>query len=234
MSLIARLTEKSWLPPVPGAVVAEPASYRPEASKVMLIAFLGVVTVLFSLIAAAYVMRMGVHGPVGHGGGDWVRLSEPPLLWFNTGALLASSLAFHRALIATRSADQRRLRSSLAAAGLLGIAFLVGQVAVWRQLDTSGYVLALHMGICTGATNPLELPTGQFRSGNPAIAFFYLITGLHGLHIAGGVVAWARTAKLALADAGAAGTARAVSLCAAYWHFLLLVWLVMLGLLIST
>jgi cytochrome c oxidase subunit 3 len=234
MSLIGRLTEKSWEPAAPGAHLADPASYRPAAAKVGLVVLLGVVTMLFALIATAYVMRMGVHGPVGHGGGDWVRLSEPPLLWFNTGALVASSFAFHSAVTAQRAGDARRLRASLIAAGGLGVAFLIGQVFVWRQLDTSGYVLALHMGICTGVADPLALPTGQFRSGNPAVAFFYLITVLHGLHIAAGVAAWARTTKRAFDGPTSAAAARAVPLCAAYWHFLLLVWLVMLGLLIST
>ena len=234
MSLIGRLTEKSWLPPAPGAFAAEPDSYRPEAAKVGLLVFFGVIVVLFSLVTTAYLMRMGVHGPAGHGGGDWVRLGEPPLLWFNTGALVASSFAFHRAMVAAEAGDQARLRASLLAGGLLGLFFLVGQIVVWRQLDTSGYVMALHMGICTGATNPFELPTGQFRSGNPAVAFFYLITGLHGLHILGGVVAWARTAARISKGANPAATVRAVALCTGYWHFLLLVWFVMLGLLIMT
>lgn len=232
MSLIGRLTEKSWQ--TPGGYAVDPETYRPAAAKVGLIAFLGVIAVLFALITTAYLMRMGVHGPAGHGGGDWVRLSEPPLLWFNTGALVASSIAFHFAMTAAQTGDGGRLCASLLAGGVLGLAFLVGQVLVWRQLDTSGYVMALHMGICTAATNPFELPTGQFRSGNPAVAFFYLITGLHGLHIVGGVLAWVRTAGPVFGGAAPAGTARAVALCAAYWHFLLLVWLLMLGLLILT
>jgi cytochrome c oxidase subunit III len=233
MSLIARLTEKSWLPPAPGAVAADPQSYRPHANKVGLITFLGVITVLFALITSAYLMRMGIHGPAGHGGGDWVKLSEPPLLWLNTAALIASSFAFHTAMTAARAGNDKRLRTSLLAGGALGIAFLAGQIVVWRQLDTSGYVMALHMGICTGVTDPFALPTGQFRSGNPAVAFFYLITAIHGLHIVGGVAAWARTAKPIFTGSGPAST-RAVTLCAAYWHFLLLIWLLMLGLLILT
>lgn len=233
MSLIARLTEKSW--ETPGvAAYADPDSYRPEATKVGLIVLIAVITMLFSLITAAYVMRMGLHGPLGHGGGDWVRLAEPPLLWVNTGLLVLSSLVFHRATLAARAGDGRSLRTSLIAGGVLGLAFLIGQVVVWRQLDTSGYVLALHFGLCTGVTNPLEFPTPQIRSGNPAVAFFYLITAIHGLHIIGGVVAWARTARRVFGKTASSGVVRAVTLCTAYWHFLLLIWLVMLGLLIST
>lgn len=234
MSLIARLTEKSWLPAAAGAHAVDPQTYRPEAAKVGLVVLLCVITMLFSLIGATYLMRMGIHGPLGHGGGDWVRLSEPPLLWVNTGVLVASSLAFHRAVTAARSGNDARLRTSMLAGGLLGLTFLVGQVIVWRQLDTSGYVMALHFGFCAGITDPLQFPTPQIRSGNPAVAFFYLITAIHGLHIIGGVVAWVRTSRRVFGGAVSAGAVRAVSLCTAYWHFLLLVWLVMLGLLIST
>jgi cytochrome c oxidase subunit 3 len=57
--------------------------------------------------------------------------------------------------------------------------------------------------------------------GNPANSFFYLITGLHGLHVIGGLVVatWA------------AGKVATIQLCARYWHFLLGLWLVMFALL---
>ena len=66
----------------------------------------------------------------------------------------------------------------------------------------------------------------RFVTANPANAFFYLLTALHGLHIAGG-----------LAAAGwvlAAGDARRIRLCAVYWHFLLLIWVLLAGVLVST
>jgi cytochrome c oxidase subunit 3 len=56
-------------------------------------------------------------------------------------------------------------------------------------------------------------------------AFFYLITGLHGLHVLGGLAVWGRTAVKVLGGGGAAGVAEGVDLSATYWHFLLLVWL---------
>jgi cytochrome c oxidase subunit 3 len=62
-------------------------------------------------------------------------------------------------------------------------------------------------------------------------AFFHLITALHGLHLVGGLTVWGRTTARALSGDQAAA-AQSVELCAVYWHFLLLVWLAMFGLLL--
>ena len=59
----------------------------------------------------------------------------------------------------------------------------------------------------------------------------YTITGLHGLHILGGMVALVRTARLVRAEPVVSPRLRlSVELCATYWHFMLAVWLVLLAL----
>ena len=104
------------------------------------------------------------------------------------------------------------MRRGLLAGGALAFAFLVGQVLVWRQLGSLGY----------------------FVDTNPSNSFFYLITGLHGLHLLGGLVAWFRASLRLWGGADVAKIRMSVDLCAVYWHFLLLVWLVMVGLLLVT
>lgn len=71
-------------------------------------------------------------------------------------------------------------------------------------------------------------------AGNPALAFFYLITALHGFHLLGSLGIWGRTTSRVLAGAEIAAVKRPVELSALYWHFLLLVWLLMFGLLLVT
>jgi len=67
---------------------------------------------------------------------------------------------------------------------------------------------------------------GYILSGNPASSFFYLITGMHGLHIAGGLLALAVTTVRAWTPGWRTERLRlSVELCAMYWHFLLFVWL---------
>ena len=96
--------------------------------------------------------------------------------------------------------------------GLLTAAFVVGQLVAWRELNARG----------------------QFLTGNPANSFFFLLTGLHALHMLGGMYVWTR-ATVRLFTGGTAETVRqSIELCTVYWHFLLLVWLVLFGLLLST
>ena len=212
MSLISRLAEKSWQ--TPGVErFSDPAEYRPAASTVGVYIYFGVATVIFTLIAAAYLVRMGMqHGMEHGGGGDWRAMPEPPLLWFNTGVLVASSLAWEAARRSARRGARERMRLLSVAGGALGLVFLAGQLLLWRQYQSAGYYLA----------------------ANPANAFFYLLTAVHGLHLAGGLVACARTLGQIGAQADSARVFRNIRLCAVYWHFLLLIWALLAALLIST
>ncbi|HEV2747022.1 MAG TPA: heme-copper oxidase subunit III, partial [Allosphingosinicella sp.] len=169
MSLYSRLTEKSW--ERTAGEVADPASYRPAAARVAVIVYFGIATVLFGLVSSAYLMRMGMSG-MGHGAaGDWRPMPEPPLMWINTVVLLLSSLAWEGARSGVRRGPIGRLRPMLIAAGALGLLFLAGQLLLWREFAGAGYYLYT----------------------NPANAFFYLITALHGAHLVGGLYFWART-----------------------------------------
>jgi cytochrome c oxidase subunit 3 len=85
----------------------------------------------------------------------------------------------------------------------------VGQLLAWQQLRAAGY----------------------FVTSNPANSFFYMITAAHGLHLMGGLVALGRTTAKVWRGAEMAQVRLSVELCTIYWHFLLLVWLVLLGLL---
>lgn len=212
MSLIGRLAEKSW--EAPGADgLREPGSYRPAAATVGVYVYFGVATVIFTLIMAAYVVRMGMPAVMDHGAGeDWQPMPEPPLLWINTAVLALSSLAWEMARRAAARGDTRRMRPSAMAGNFLGLVFLAGQLLLWWHYQAAGYYLA----------------------ANPANAFFYLLTAVHGLHLAGGIAAGARTlGQVAMGD-DMPRAARNVRLCAVYWHYLLLIWALLAGLLVLT
>lgn len=234
MSLFAALTEKPWL--APGVPSAASGDERPGPwdRGIGLGLFLLVVTMIFALATMAYLMRMGHGVPEGSQGNDWRTLREPPLLWINTGILVASSVAFLIADIAARHGDAPAMRRGMIAGGLLGFAFLAGQFILWRKLSDWGYVLLFSAGLCKVGDPLFTFPFPQTILGNPALAFFYLISALHGLHILGGLVAWGLTARHVFAGEPPAAVARSVQLCARYWHFLLLVWALMMGLFVST
>ena len=173
-------------------------------AKLGLYVFLAVVTSLFALFISAYLMRMEL--------GDWRPLPDPDLLWLNTGVLVLSSIALQRALIAAKREQVDSMRNGLLAGGFFAFAFIGGQLLAWQQLVDAGY----------------------YAHSNPANAFFYLITGLHALHLLGGVVAWGMTTIKVLGGAEVARVRLSVELCAVYWHFLLVLWIILFGLMLST
>jgi cytochrome c oxidase subunit 3 len=205
--LARRLTAKPWeTPGSPEDLEAGSAMSLPPA-KIGLWILLAVITSLFGLFISAYWMRME------HAHGDWTPLAVPRLLWLNTALLILSSAGMQRARAAARRAQAERVRVALIAAGVLALAFLAGQLVAWRQLSASGY----------------------FMANSPAIAFFYLLTGVHGLHLLGGLFVWGKTVvRMAQAGVELLDVALSVELCTVYWHYLLLVWLVLFALLLST
>lgn len=174
------------------------------AAKIGLVVFLAVASSLFSLFISAYFQRMDY--------GDWTPLPEPGLLWINTGMLVLASVFFQRARNAAIKSLASYVKSNLMIAGLFTFAFIAGQFWAWQELHSAGYAL----------------------TSNPANAFFYLLTAAHALHIVGGLWVWSKTLFRLQNHVEVHKVRIAVELCAIYWHFLLLVWLALFALLLST
>jgi cytochrome c oxidase subunit 3 len=104
------------------------------------------------------------------------------------------------------------VKTGLIAGGVCTTLFLLGQLVAWQQLNAGSY----------------------FMTGNPANAFFYVLTALHGMHLLGGMWVWGRTTARVLTGADARSVCLSVELCTVYWHYLLLVWIVLFALLLST
>jgi cytochrome c oxidase subunit 3 len=196
-----RLMAKPWLEEGPIDDFPGTGAVTLPAAKLGLGVFLAVVGALFTLFISAYSMRQNL--------ADWQALPVPKLLWFNTGVLVLSSIALQWAYLAARRNDLEGVIIGLLGGGISAVIFLVGQLLAWQQLIVAGY----------------------FVASNPANSFFYLITAVHGLHLMGGLIALGRTTSRVWRVAKVAEAQLSVELCAIYWHFLLLVWLVLLGLL---
>ncbi len=205
MNFFREITQKSWLPTDgPGDEIRDHGAFALPQATVGLRVFLVVATVLFLLFVVAYSGRMAFP--------DWRAMPEPWLLWPNTLALILGSVALHGASLSARRGRMDDLRTRLWAAAALSMAFLVGQVLAWQELFALGY----------------------FAAANPANAFFYLLTAIHGLHLLGGLGVLAWTVTRIYGGVEADQFKQSVDLCAVYWHFLLVVWLVMFGLLSFT
>ncbi len=145
---------------------------------------------------------------------DWQKMPEPFLLWFNTLILVISSFVFVSVQKGIKNNFFELVKKRLLIIGCLALAFLVGQLLVWLQLINLGY----------------------YVFSNPANAYFYVFTALHGLHLLGGLVYWVITIRKvwALNEIIISEAKHTVDLCAIYWHFLLAVWIVLFGLMLFT
>ena len=162
-------------------------------------------TVIFSLFIVSYSDRMLVH--------DWRSLSQPWLLWINTLILILTSFAFHRTKVLAEQNQFEKTKNSLFIVGFLTFSFITGQLLVWQHF----------------------VNLGEYASTNPANAFFYVLTALHGLHVLGGLYFWAKvTTQLFKENYNISKIKQNIELCAIYWHFLLIVWFVLFGLMVAT
>lgn len=207
MSLWRILTEKSWersAQTAAGYVSAAASEQALPPQKVALWFLLGVVGVMFGLFITAYFVRMELP--------DWRPMPESDLLWLNTGLLFAASIVLQVLHARLRRGQTAHVRGLLVLGALLTLGFVYGQMEVWQLMRADGY----------------------FMYNNPANSFFYVLTGIHALHILGGLYVWLRAGLRVLQGKPVVSIALSVELCALYWHFLLLVWLVLFALMSTT
>jgi cytochrome c oxidase subunit III len=168
------------------------------------------VTMIFAAFTSAMVARKGF-------GTDWSRVTLPSIIWINTLILLVSSLTleFARRRLAWRiispfPEDMRRGFPWLEITVALGLAFLGGQLLLWRELVQLGFYVNQSIGS----------------------TFIYLMTGVHGAHLIGAIVALAFAALLPEKNERRLETKAIVAdVTGWYWHFMGVLWLFILILL---
>lgn len=135
-----------------------PFTRRREPFGFML--WLGVIgsSLLFSTIFVVYLVRM--HNENGH------IMALPDMFWLSTLVILFSSITLHEANLAFTQERFLHYRVFLGTTLMLGITFILLQVSGWLQM----------------------IEGGAFIGSNNSIAFIYLLTGLHLIHILAGII----------------------------------------------
>ncbi|NKB99446.1 MAG: cytochrome-c oxidase [Pseudomonadales bacterium] len=175
------------------------------SSKLALGVFLAVATSLFALFISAYSIRMEY--------GDWRPMPEPMMLWINSGILVLSSAFLQYAWNSAKRQNEAGTKFGVLAGGSLALAFVIGQLLAWQQLSDGGYGIA----------------------ENPANAFFYTLTGVHAIHLAGGIFALLKTVRRVWRnDSSSASVELGVELCTIYWHYLLAIWVILFSFMLTT
>jgi len=167
---------------------------------------LAAIIMMFVALSSAYIVLSG--------GDRWQPIRMPGMFFLSTGLILVSSATMETARRSLKQAADRRYARWLALTLLLGVGFVVSQLFGWRQLVTQGV----------------------YFSGHPHSSFFFLFTGIHGVHLLGGIVALGDLVARGLRKANeAAGEKKEVltDVVSLYWHVMdgLWVWLFLLLLL---
>src|SRR3989442_5173762 len=178
------------------------SSFPISKGQVGLAVLLTAIIMLFAGLSSAYIVLRGVP--------SWQNIELPSLLWPNTAALILSSIAIELSRRAIRRNDVQSMKRWLAAGGVLGLSFLVGQLAAWRQLVGAGVYL------------PSTLPSSSFD----------ILPGLPGVHLLGGIVALSLVLLMALKNRLSAFRHEPLKLCATYWHVMDLLWIYLFSLLL--
>jgi cytochrome c oxidase subunit III len=198
---------------------------RLRRARLGLVVGLTGIAMIFISFTSAYVVRQGLPtldprtNTLLH---DWFPVPLPRLLVINTVVLLISSVTVELArrqlarkalaqfaAIPGVSVEAKEEISWLAVTVVLGVGFLAGQWMAWRELAAGGFYVA----------------------SSPSSSFVYLLTGMHGVHLFGGVVALLIAGVASVLRRPLDSRAIAVDVTGWYWHFMALLWFYILCLL---
>lgn len=203
-----------------------PFEMRLRRARLGLLVGLISILMIFISFTSAYIVRQGLPSldPTTNSlVRDWFPVRLPGLLLINTLVLLLSSGSMELArrqvirqlaLARTESGPGVSLSREagipwLTLTVLLGLSFLIGQWTVWRELAASGV----------------------YVSTNPGSSFFYVLTGTHGVHLLGGIVALLVAGTTTFLRRPVESRAVVLDIAGRYWHFMAVLWVYILCLL---
>jgi cytochrome c oxidase subunit 3 len=179
-----------------------------------------------ALVVLFFARQAGVHmDPRTHEMiGDWHPIEIPPIVYLNTAILILSSLTMEMARrnifreidvleewLGLGRPALRRALPWIAGTLLLGSLFVAGQVIAWKQLTAQGFAFD--------------------RWATPASYFFYIVTGLHALHLILGVLALVLCLTALSLLRRVESRQIAVDITGWYWHTLGAAWILLLAVL---
>jgi cytochrome c oxidase subunit 3 len=188
--------------------------YSPPPASTGIWVGLAAITMTFAAFTSALVVRQG-------SATDWQHITLPPILYFNTLVIIASSVALEiaRRRIAAFMGGPRDKNGDSAASPArwlhltlaLGLLFVAGQTFAWVRLRAQGFGMA----------------------ANVSYAFFYVLTVAHAVHLLGGLGGMLRVIGKLHGHFPSGSVLRKSTLDATsrYWHFMGALWLYLLLLL---
>lgn len=158
--------------------------------------FIVTVAMLFGAFTSAYIVKRADTG--------WAELQLPGLFTINSVIIVLSSVFLIFASVAAKKDRLEQMKILMAVTALLGVGFLVGQLLAYGQMID----MKQHL-------------TGS----NVSHSFLWIITGIHGLHVVGGVIFLVITLVAAIKNEVHSRSLNLIEMCSTYWHFLGVLWL---------
>ena len=194
-------------------------SYQRVSTRKFLL-WLGIISImmLFAGLTSAYIVRQGE--------GKWVNFDLPDLFMVSTAMIVLSSITLQMALSAVKKNNLSKMNTMLMLTTALGLGFVLFQYLSWKQLVDGGiyfsgtveHITMNYQYIKAGTENPADVQ-------NVAGSFLYALTGLHVVHLLGGLIALSVVLWRAFRKKYDAGNYEGLSVYATYWHFLDGLWI---------
>ena len=159
---------------------------------------IGSILMMFAGLTSAYIVKRSQ--------ASWLMLEIPVVFWYSTAAILASSVTIQLSLKALKAREMMAYKRWLMITAVLGVLFLVLQIVGFKQF---------------GANDIRLIGAGS----NASYSFLLAISGLHGLHVLGGVIALVVIAIQALRIATRNYNTVPLEVAATYWHFVDALWI---------
>ena len=178
------------------AINSEPKRMHPH--KFTLWVGLGSIVMMFAGLTSAYIVKKNT--------GNWLEFTLPKIFWYSTFVILLSSMTIYLATKAFKAREMGRYRTLITITAILGVLFITMQCLGFRDLESRNIAL-------TGVKS------------NSAASFLFVITGLHMLHVLGGVIALLVIFIRAYAVKVKNYSSLPIELVGTYWHFVDALWI---------
>ena len=159
---------------------------------------MGSIVMAFAGLTSAYIVKKNQS--------SWLEFDLPVVFWYSTAVILISSVTMHLATKAFKAREMGRYRSLMTVTAALGVLFIVLQYLGFVNLEANNIALV-------GAKS------------NSAASFLLVITGLHMVHVLGGVIALLVMFIRAYSSKTKTYSSVPVEVAGTYWHFVDVLWI---------
>ena len=143
-----------------------------------------------------------------HGNGNWLVFNLPAMFFISTALIILSSFTMVWAQNSIKKDDYKSTRLGVLFTFLLGISFCVSQILAWKALFAQGIVFS-------------------GKQSNIAGSILYVITSMHFLHIAAGLIALFVTLIKVIKHRYSSENYLGLSLTSIFWHYLDALWVIL-------